>query len=614
MNDLRNSSREKSFNFFFPIALILTIVPLIVRLTVVHVDEYTANIWGATTQTDLFSQRKALLLMIFSVILIVTCVIFFKKIFSRKDKLVNYILIACGVFTLFTFLSAIFSEYKVVSFWGIFDRAEGFITIACYIILFVYSIYTFKTTDNYKYIIIPVLILVFINSFLGIFQYIGQDLIKTSLGNSIVVPSQYQTANSQVSLLKEQGTIYGTFVNFNYMGSFVSMVLPILFCYTIIEDEITYKIMSFIGTILSLWLLFGSSARSGIIGVLGSIILGCIIFYKPIFKHWKVILIIVTTFVIMIIGLNFASKGSILRRIPSLVADVSSITKDTSNFNYSDYTPIKDIKYNNETTEVIFPKDILKITYENGLPVFRNSQDEIVSFVLKDKVLVTDSDNFKNVTFAFGKLDKNSIISDSLLLRIDNKPIFLFKLDNNKIFHLIDMSTKKFIDLEYPETIGFKGKEKLGSSRGYIWSRSLPLIKNTMILGTGPDTFAFDFPQEDLIGKYYAYDTPNMVVDKAHNLYLQIAINYGVIALISFILIILIYIYDSIRLYGFKDTYKDKSQILGAITCLGVTGYLCAGLFNDSVVSVAPIFWIILGVGVAINSINRKTLQKDHSN
>lgn len=606
MTNSRNNSNEKSFNFFLPIAFILSIVPIIVRVAAVKLDENAIKIWGVTVKADLFSQRKALLLMIFSVILIITCVIFFKKIFSRKDKLVNYILIACGVFTLFTFLSAIFSKYRQVSFWGIFDRAEGFITLACYIILFLYSLYTFKTTNNYKYIITPLLILVFINSFLGLFQYIGQDLIKTSLGASIAGAS----SNSGIDLLNEKGTIYGTLASYNYMGSFVSIALPILFCYTIFEDDVMYKILSFIGTLLSFWLLFGSTARSGIVGVLGALIFGIIIFYKPLIKRWKGILIGVITLIILLVGANFASKGSLFKRIPSLASDAFSIFKDTSDLDYTNYTPVKDIKYIDSTTDVVLPNDTLKITYESGNPVFKNSNGEIIPYALNGKVLSTDSETFKNITFAFGKLDKKSVISDSLLLNINNQPTFLFKLNDNKVFHLIDMSTKNYIDLQTPETFGFKGKEKLGSSRGYIWSRSLPLIKNTIILGTGPDTFVFDFPQGDLIGKYYAYDTPNIVVDKAHNLYLQIAINYGVIALVGFIAMLLIYIIDSIKLYALKNNFKDRNQALGAITCLGIIGYLFAGIFNDSVVGVAPIFWIIFGVGIAINFINRENLRK----
>jgi len=610
MANLKNNPKEKSFNFFIPIAFILSIVPLIVRMTIVNLDKNTINIWGTVTQTDLFSQKKALFLMIFSIILIAIGIIFFKKIFSKKDKILNYILIACGVFSLFTLLSAIFSKYKEVSFWGIFDRAEGFITIACYMILFIYSIYTFKTTNNYKYLITPLLILVFINAFLGLFQYIGQDLIQTSLGKSIVIPSEYQSANSKMNLLNEQGTIYGTLFSYNYMGSFVSIVLPILFCYTIFEDDVMYKIMSCIGTLLSFWLLFGSSARSGIVGVLGSVIFGVIIFWKPLVKRWKGMLIGFGVLMILFVGATFASKGSLLSRIPSLATDAFSIFKDTSDFDYTEHTPVKNIKYSDSITEVVFPNDTLKISYENGSPVFKNSKDQIVDYALKDKVLATNNEAFKDITFAFGKLNKNSIVSDSLLLNINAKPTFLFKLNDNKSFHLMDMSSKQYVDLQYPETFGFKGKEKLGSSRGYIWSRSIPLIKDTLILGTGPDTFAFDFPQEDLIGKYYAYDTPNIVVDKAHNLYLQIAINYGVIALLAFLAMMVIYIVDSIKLYAFKEQFEEKSKMLGAITCLGVIGYLFSGIFNDSVVSVAPVFWIVLGVGVALNFMNREAIRR----
>ena len=45
---------------------------------------------------------------------------------------------------------------------------------------------------------------------------------------------------------------------------------------------------------------------------------------------------------------------------------------------------------------------------------------------------------------------------------------------------------------------------------------------------------------------------------------------------------------------------------MGAAVMLGIIGYLAAGLFNDSVVHVAPVFWILLGTGVALNTINRR--------
>ena len=610
MANNKTISKGKNISFFFPIAFILGIIPLIVRMTTVDSDANTLNLFGANAKTDLFSQKKAYFLLIFCVLLIGISVLFFKKIFEKKDKIINLILIAGTIFLLFTFLSAIFSEYRQVSLWGIYDRAEGFITITCYIILLTYSIYTFKTTNDYKYLTIPILILVSINAFLGLFQYVGQDLIKSNLGTSIVLPSEYQTAGSKLNLLYESGKLYGTLYHYNYVGSFVAIVLPILFCLTIFEyEDIMYKIFLGIGSLLSIWLLFGSTSRGGLIGIFVATLFGITIFWKLILEKRKSILIFFISITVIAVGINFASKGSLFERIPSLISDTFSVFKDTSNFDYKEHTPIKDIQYTDKDVNVILPNETLKISYTNNNFVFKNSKDEIVQFVKTDKVYTTSDEVFQNISFTIAKIDNKSTRVDGLLLNVNNQPTFMFALKNDNSIHMINRNTKKDINIEYPETFGFKGKEKLGSMRGYIWSRSIPMIKNNLILGGGPDTFAFRFPQNDLIAKYYAYDTPNMIVDKPHDLYLQIALNDGLIALLAFLAVMVIYIVDSIKLYALKKDY-NKPQILGSATCLGVIGYLFAGIFNDSVVSVAPVFWIVLGVGIALNFMNRKELNK----
>jgi len=603
-------SKEKNIKFFFPIAFILGIIPLIVRMTAVDSDANTLNLFGANAKTDLFSQKKAFFLLIFCIILVGISVLFFKKIFRKKDKIVNSILIAGAIFLLFTFLSAIFSEYRQVSLWGIYDRAEGFITITCYMILLIYSIYTFKTTNDYKYVTIPILILVTINAFLGLFQYVGQDLIKSNLGTAIVLPSQYQAAGSKLNLLYEAGKLYGTLYHYDYVGSFVSIVLPILFCLTIFEDEdIMYKIFLGIGSLLSIWLLFGSTSRAGIIGISVATLFGIVIFWKLILAKLKPLLIFFISIIVIAVGINFASKGSLFERIPSLISDTFSVFKDTSDFDYKEHTPVKDIQYTDKDVNIILPNETLKVSYINNNFVFKNSKDEIVQFVKTDKVYATTNEVFKNITFSFGKIDANSTRVDGLIFYVNNQNVFMFALKGDNSIHLINANTKQNLDIQSPKTFGFKGKEKLGSARGYIWSRSIPMLKDNIILGGGPDTFAFRFPQNDLIAKYYTYDTPNMIVDKPHNLYLQIALNDGLIALLAFLTVMLIYIVDSIKLYALKKDY-DKPQILGSVTCLGVIGYLFAGIFNDSVVSVAPVFWIVLGVGVALNYMNRKDLNK----
>lgn len=607
LENFKKFCKEKSITFFFPIAFILTIVPLIVRIKETHCGQETLDVFGPKAETEMFSQNKAICLMFFSIILLIIAIAFCKQIFEKKDKIINSILILSFVFLVLTLFSALFSNYKQIALWGVYDRAEGFFTIACYILLFVYSIFAFKTTKDFKCVLIPIIIVVVINAFLGVFQYTGQDLLKTSLGAIFA-----NVDPSSVDTLYNSGNLYGTLYHYNYVGSFAAIVLPILIGSLFFEDDVFLKIVILITIACAFWLLFGSTSRAGLLGVAFSIIFALIIFRKIVFKSWKPVSICVGCIIVLVVGLNFATGGKILSRIPSLVSDAVSIFKTSDKSDFKNSLPIQDIQNKEDgSIEIKVPNDVLKISHTADGYVFKNSKDEIVNYEknidtkAKTKTYSTTDETFKNISFRFGPyLTKTK--DDGLLLNLDGTPQFMFGLRDDTTIHLINGNSKKDIDLEDPESIGFAGKEKLASSRGYIWSRSLPMLRNTLLLGTGPDTFVFEFPQNDLLGKLYAYDSATTIVDKPHNLYLQIALNEGVIALLAFLGIILIYIVDSIKLYALKSKFTEN-EIMGISVFLAVIGYLFAGIFNDSVISVAPIFWIVLGVGVAVNFINRKT-------
>ena len=331
-------------------------------------------------------------------------------------------------------------------------------------------------------------------------------------------------------------------------------------------------------------------------------------------KKKKAILIAIACLAVFTIGLNFATSGKIFSRIPSLVEDGLSLFKSNSDFDYREYIPIQNIENIDGNIVVTVPNNKLTISFENDDYIFRNSQNEVINYEssfnskLKTYNYTTTDSDFANISFMAGKVNSKTR-NDGLMLVLNNSNEFMFLVKDDNSMHLIDAKTLEDIDLDFPETIGFNGKEKLASARGYIWSRSLPLLKNTLILGTGPDTFSFDFPQHDMLGKLYAYGTTNMIISKAHNLFLQIGLNNGVVALVAFVILILIYLVDSFKLYALKNKYNEK-QILGTILALSIIGYLFTGLFNDSVICVAPIFWILLGVGASVNFMNKKSEDK----
>ncbi|MGG7151244.1 O-antigen ligase family protein [Clostridium neonatale] len=606
MENFKKYLKESSTSFFLPIAFILAILPLIVRAKKVKLDEFSSHTFGKITSYDFFSQNKFLFLVICSIALVIILGVYFRKIFEKKDKIINIMLILSVIFLAFCLISSILSPYKHVSFFGVYNRAEGFITLTCYVLLFIYSVYTFKSTNDYKCLVIPILFIVFINAFLGIFQYAGNDLINTELGKAITVPrSVAEETGGQLKLLYDSGKLYGTLFHYNYVGSFVAVILPIIFCSMLIEDDIIYKIILAMGFISALWLLFGSTSRAGLVGVFVAILVGIIMFGRVIFKNKKQILIGLVSIAVIIVSLNFLTSGSVFKRVPLLFKDALSVFSNTSDVNYIDYIPVKGITNENGKSQIIFKNDTLNISFENNKYKFTNAKGEEIKIKKGEESYLFDNDAFSNVSFNLTKSSQSADIMDLIYITVDNKAAFPFRVKEDGTIHLVSATSLEDIDIESPETFGFAGKEKLGSSRGYIWSRSIPMLKDNILIGKGPDTFALEFPQNDLLAKYYAYDNPNTIVDKPHNLYLQIALNNGLIALIAFLGLMLVYIIDSFILYSLKQEYT-KSQLFGTATSLGVIAYLFAGIFNDSIISVAPIFWILLGVGVAINYMNRK--------
>ncbi len=149
-----------------------------------------------------------------------------------------------------------------------------------------------------------------------------------------------------------------------------------------------------------------------------------------------------------------------------------------------------------------------------------------------------------------------------------------------------------------------------GSSRLFIWKKTLPLLKDFFWIGSGPDTFEFIFPATPEEREIYLGDA-NIIVDKAHNEYLQIAVTLGTPALLVYLLFVF-----SILSRAFQAVKRaadnEKVILLGLISV--VIGYLIQAFFNISTVPVAPIFWALLGITLAKSEslLRKNTLPVTH--
>jgi len=154
-------------------------------------------------------------------------------------------------------------------------------------------------------------------------------------------------------------------------------------------------------------------------------------------------------------------------------------------------------------------------------------------------------------------------------------------------------------DFRPVRSVGFKGREAFASGRGYIWSRSIPLVWDYFFIGAGVDAFALVFPNRDIVGSYLAWGT-RVFADKAHNFYLQTAINTGFFSLLALLAVFAIYLWRTFAVLfsSYENDYRTLGLRFGVM--LGVVAYLVTMIANDSTVSVSPVFWGLLGLGYSL--------------
>jgi hypothetical protein len=166
----------------------------------------------------------------------------------------------------------------------------------------------------------------------------------------------------------------------------------------------------------------------------------------------------------------------------------------------------------------------------------------------------------------------------------------------------------RYIELNKIPAVGWENNPEFGSGRGYIWSRTLPMMKDTMILGHGADTYCIYFPHTDYVGKYDSgkfSSNLDVVIDKPHNMYFGAFVGTGGISVLALLILWGIYIVQSFMIYR-KQSYKNLISYAGVGIFLGVCGFLVSGFVNDSNVSVTPMFYGLLGTGIAINTLLKK--------
>ena len=582
-----------------PLILVISIVPLIVYLKIVPVDDVMLLFTNGKENFDFFSYFKMQWLLIITLlgsIYYAVRAFLSENVLIRKTK--SYYLMAA--YLVFALLSTLFAEYKSVALTGFVDRYEGLFVLAAYIAL---TFLAFNTIDNerqLKSILVALGISSLLMTILGLTQFMDKDFFMTDFGKRLILPGRYEHIADELNFtFAGSRTVYGTLYNINYVGVYMSLVFAVNSTLAILLKSDKYKLFFILTSLASFLMLLGSRSRAGMFSIAVYALLALIFFRTQIRTRWKSFLGIIVALALVFFGVNTARDGYYTN---ILKAGLNSLTT----VHEADF---KDIVLEDNTATIQFKDYSLKIAAEESGFQFYDENNNLLKTTFADNVYKVADEPYNKHTFTLKTMEERYIILDSTIVTNRGGRNIRFVVDDDTKIKVLGYRGEFLDDIKAP-SFGFEGREQMASNRGYIWSRSIPMLKDTILWGHGPDTYALHFPNNDFVGKFLGFSDINMVVDKPHNMYLQIAINTGLTSLVAFLGLVGAYIIDSFKLYLNRKEYLGFIDVAGLGILMAVIVYLFTGLTNDSIVSVAPVFWILLGSGMAVNYKLREENQK----
>lgn len=584
-----------------PILLTLGILPLITRMVTKdsYVEQLLFHSEGTETVYDFFLYGKSVCLLILAGVML--AVLVGRWFYDTEWPQLNYIFIPLGVYALFVLLSSVLSEYQQFSMYGIDDSYQSMFVLLAYCVLTVYCYVMVRSEADIKRICTWWLVGLALLIFIGLFQFFVTDFWSTWLGRHIMLPIKSWSIMLQFNFVG--GRVYMSQFNPNYVGPLAVMIIMVFGVLALLVKE--KKRWLFAAATVSMMIcLLGSQSKNGMIALILTGVVLLVFLRKKLKKYWIVSVavgvLVVGSFVVM----DFTRDHYISN---AFVNSWNVLTGKTTAASSKDI--LEDIQTGKDSVKVFYDGNILEVQSQ----YLEESNQMSFNLTDQDGKQISYQDTNKDGLYELQD-ERFSDISLSTTSK-DNKPCFVLKICGvNWTFtnqaggegYYYCAPYGYFMKMKKVETAVFTKMGKLGSGRGYIWARTIPLLKETMVLGKGADNFWLYFPYYDFVEGWkngYLLKT----INTPHNMYLQMGVNTGMISLLAFVLFFVLYFIDCIRLY-WKETYTSFLPQIGLGLCMATLGYMFTGFLNDSMVCVAPVFWCLIGLGLAVNRIYRKEM------
>jgi len=592
--------------------LMAAIIPIIVKYAQVPLGPDQNLFFNPNEKAvDMFSYYKSIYILIGSGILFL-CILDYrlseklKSLYNWKGLLKNPFSIGFIVYLSAIILSGIFSEYRYTVIHGIFERYESVFILISYLVIFASVILFVRSAFQFRFLLYGLLFSCLVIGLIGTFQFFKLDFFMTEIANRLVLNSE--SFNSGVRLTTPfPNQSYTTLYNPNSVGSYTVLMLPITFLGAVYYNrDIITRIWFIVCGVVTLFTAIGCNSAAGMAGLAFSALVLFVIFVHRSYKEGylkKVLLGVFAGLAVIAAAIIFISP--IRSRMLVITQKLFDWSPPVGVNNLNPAPPANSSFFK----DIIVTQGAVEIeTTNNGSVFIANNSDGLkLSYGETPLTPVSTEENAQRYSVVtsysvpgFGDFTIEQASSEFAFIMQSIQ--FLFGIEENNSITLLS-NLMKPIDLNKPiESFGFAGMESWGSGRGYIWSRTFPLLKDRILIGSGPDSYMLVFPQDDIIGKLRSWGKPYITVDKAHSLFLQTAVNTGVISMLALIFIFAWFIVTNFRLV-IKGQGPDEEKWLFGMRIgilAGVCGYMVVSMATDSTVSVSPVFWMILGLGAAL--------------
>ncbi len=590
MKNLQTNQKSDQHHYhLIPLIFILVIIPIISR-AYVYDPKLSQFDWfpHLTEWTDIFLYYKSVFFTITAVVM--AFMILGKRFIEDQHAVTAIEFYPLALYAGLALLSTLFSQYRSYGFAGIYEQFESIWVLLGYCIAAYYA-YIFVEEDDVAYLMRWFLVGIALSTALGLSQALSHDFFRTELGQKIVTSgTQYNSLDFNF----EKDRVYMSLYNPNYVGSYIALVFPVLVCFILFfktGKTANYKLVPILECIASLLMAAGlafclikSASKSGIIAVAATFFLFFLILIPRMKKYWYLGIL---ALVVMIGGIFFADRA-----LNHLLSDSiqNLFSKEKTIYALESITVTdKDVVflYNGDELHFRLTENFdLEVTDAAGTSLPLEKSDGF-RYAIADK-------RFSDITISQFPIEEHMSMGIDIL---DNT--WYFSNDNETGEYLHYNLYGKWTKFKMAPSAVFTGREYIATNRGYIWSRTIPLLKKYILLGSGADTFSLVYPNDDYLGMSNCGYT-GQTITKPHNLYLQIGVQTGVISLLAFLAFYLIYFISSFLLYS-KCKLDSYSSKVGLGIFIGSFGYMVSGIINDSMITVAPIFWAMIGIGISIN-------------